>query len=102
MNQTAAVNPQERGVNETRGNGTVMAEKPCPHCGCPYENDHTPDCPAVPLMPVLERLHKLEHEVENLRRILIGVVKECANLAGILGDVGKIMGGEEPTFITKR
>jgi CRISPR/Cas system-associated endonuclease Cas3-HD len=53
-------------------------------------------------MPVLERLHKLEHEVENLRRILIGVVKECANLAGILGDVGKIMGGEEPTFITKR
>jgi hypothetical protein len=41
-------------------------DEPCRYCGCPYPNDHTLNCPMVPLMPLIERLDRLEKQVAAL------------------------------------
>ena len=37
----------------------------CPWCGCPYYNDHVPDCPGIITIPIIERIDALERKLKD-------------------------------------
>jgi hypothetical protein len=78
--------------------GKVMV--PCPYCGCPDEFDHTQDCPVLPEVVDLQRqVKELQHNQGVLADSLSRTITECAQMAGLLADIGRIMKGEKPIHL---
>jgi len=54
-------NPEKK----AEGKSPILGNKPCPICGCPYYNDHVPNCPGVIIMPIVERIDALEAKLKH-------------------------------------